>query len=213
VLPYIATSSTTWLSVDGTSSTTGTAPQTIAVAIDPSQLPDAAVSTAEILVYNALDLDEVISVPVTVAKGDVVGGNPFTDTDGDGIDDRDDNCPLAANADQADADADGFGDACETECANGLDDDGDGLADFGADPGCQTEAGTDESPKCDDDLDNDGDGKTDWDGGPSAGAPDPQCAGKPWKNKEASSCGLGAEMALLLPLLRWLRRRGARCSV
>ena len=35
------------------------------------------------------------------------------DTDGDGIADRKDNCPLVANADQTDSDSDGKGDACE----------------------------------------------------------------------------------------------------
>jgi hypothetical protein len=208
VLAYLATSSTTWLTIDGTSSTTGTAPQTIAVAIDPSGLPDTAVSTAEILVYNALDLSEVISVPVSVAKGDLIGGKPFADADADGIDDAIDNCPLVANADQADADSDGVGDVCESACSNALDDDGDGLTDYPDDPACQTPTSTTENPKCDDDVDNDGDGKIDWDGGASGGTPDPQCIGKPWKNKEgASMCGLGAEVALLLPLLGWLYRR------
>jgi len=212
VLAYLASSSADWLTVDGTSSTTGTAPQTIAVAIDPSALPDASVSIAEILVYNALDLDDVLSIPVTVAKGDVVGGVAFVDSDGDEIDDRDDDCPLVANAGQEDADADGVGDACETLCTNGLDDDGDGLADFPDDPGCQNEGTPIENPKCDDDLDNDGDGKIDWDGGASAAAPDPQCVGKPWRTKEGSSCGVGAELALLLPLLGRLasRRLGGR---
>jgi hypothetical protein len=35
------------------------------------------------------------------------------DADGDGVPDASDNCPAAANANQADADADGVGDACE----------------------------------------------------------------------------------------------------
>jgi hypothetical protein len=41
--------------------------------------------------------------------------------------------------------------------------------------------------------------------------PDPQCAGKPWKNQEkkSSSCGLGVELLLLAPLLWLWRRRGA----
>ncbi len=46
-----------------------------------------------------------------------------SDGDGDGIDDGVDNCPLDANADQADLDGDGQGDACDP------DDDGDGVDD------------------------------------------------------------------------------------
>ncbi|MFM1935658.1 MAG: hypothetical protein RI990_617, partial [Planctomycetota bacterium] len=36
------------------------------------------------------------------------------DADGDGIADAADNCPLVANADQADCDQDGVGDACQS---------------------------------------------------------------------------------------------------
>jgi hypothetical protein len=46
------------------------------------------------------------------------------DTDGDGVLDPIDNCPAAPNADQADADGDGIGDACDP------DRDGDGVADL-----------------------------------------------------------------------------------
>lgn len=38
---------------------------------------------------------------------------PGADFDRDGIPDTEDNCPLAANPDQADVDHDGFGDACD----------------------------------------------------------------------------------------------------
>lgn len=37
------------------------------------------------------------------------------DSDGDGVPDAEDNCPNVANADQADADEDGIGDACDDE--------------------------------------------------------------------------------------------------
>jgi hypothetical protein len=42
-----------------------------------------------------------------------VFSSTVTDTDGDGIDDATDNCPLVANPDQADTDGDGKGDACD----------------------------------------------------------------------------------------------------
>jgi hypothetical protein len=66
-----------------------------------------------------------------------------SDADGDGIADGSDNCPSAANADQADTDGDGQGDACDS------DDDNDGVAD-GSD-NCRTTANPGQ-------LDLDGDG-------------------------------------------------------
>jgi hypothetical protein len=71
-------------------------------------------------------------------------------------------------------------------------------------------------PACGDGLDNDGDGLIDWDGsaawndGIPITDPDPQCVGRPSRNREKPSsypCGLGAELALLLPPLLWMRRR------
>jgi hypothetical protein len=38
---------------------------------------------------------------------------PVQDTDGDGVDDPDDDCPTVANPGQADFDVDGIGDACD----------------------------------------------------------------------------------------------------
>jgi hypothetical protein len=93
-------------------------------------------------------------------------------------------------------------------CSDGIDNDGDGLVDYPADPGCSKASSMKEAPACDDGIDNDGDGKIDWNGGPGGGTPDPQCVGKPYGGSEKpSGCGLGVELALLLPMLRVLRRR------
>ena len=48
--------------------------------------------------------------------------NPIrvSDEDDDGIADADDNCVDDANADQADADGDGIGDACESAASGGV---------------------------------------------------------------------------------------------
>jgi len=106
------------------------------------------------------------------------------------------------------------------ECSDGIDDDGDGWVDAGQDPACQTAASPRERSQCQDGLDNDGDGRRDFDGGvsilgaghPDVTAPDPQCLDQPWRNREsaAKACGLGFELALLLPpLLAWRERRKA----
>src|SRR4051794_36876377 len=55
------------------------------------------------------------------------------DADGDGVADRDDNCPTVNNPNQADADGDGLGDVCDN-CPNvanpdQTDSDGDGFGD------------------------------------------------------------------------------------
>lgn len=47
------------------------------------------------------------------------GATTIIDTDKDGIADTTDNCPTVANPSQADADADGQGDACDTSSGNG----------------------------------------------------------------------------------------------
>ncbi len=77
-----------------------------------------------------------------------------TDTDGDGVDDRFDNCFQNASADQRDNELDGIGNTCDS------DDDNDGLTDV-----IEINAGTD--PFDPDDpsrtADSDGDGLADWD--------------------------------------------------
>jgi hypothetical protein len=96
-------------------------------------------------------------------------------------------------------------------CGDGVDNDGDGYADFPADAGCASAASGVEDPPCDDGLDNDRDGHVDLD--------DPHCA----RASDAAEapvtptpgCGLGPELALGVPVLlwRWRRRKGTRGRV
>jgi hypothetical protein len=115
-------------------------------------------------------------------------------------------------------------------CDDGDDNDGDGYIDFDpltyanpgdestdpaglGDPVCTSPTFTRENSKCQDGLDNDGDGGMDYDGGRSIHGTaqtgvDLQCVGRPEKDKEKkSTCGLGFELVLLLPVLIGLHRR------
>jgi len=57
--------------------------------------------------------DGLESSAIGIASPDMVPFTGETDVDGDGVIDSDDNCPFAANPDQADVDGDGVGDVCE----------------------------------------------------------------------------------------------------
>lgn len=91
-------------------------------------------------------------------------------------------------------------------CSDGLDNDADGKFDHPADPGCQDAVYMSENPACNDGLDNDGDGKIDL--------ADLQCEGRAWYPFEINqqSCGLGFELAGLLPALLWLRAKRRKPS-
>jgi len=56
---------------------------------------------------------------VDCADTDCADAAVCVDTDGDGVLDNDDNCPNAANNNQADTDGDTVGDACEVACTPG----------------------------------------------------------------------------------------------
>jgi hypothetical protein len=120
-----------------------------------------------------------------------------------------------------------------TECSDGIDNDGDGGIDAAVntgedqppplvppDPGCRDASETStESPACQDGIDNDGDGGIDFDGGALANGgvplapPDPACT-SPHRDDETSApvCGLGAELALAMPVLSLAMRRRRRAS-
>jgi lysophospholipase L1-like esterase len=100
-------------------------------------------------------------------------------------------------------------------CDDGVDNETvpDGLIDFPDDPGCAHPVQVTESPACQDGEDNDLDGKIDADGGLSAlgyaaADPDPDCKSA-FQNRENSVtyCGIGVELALLVPPLIWWYRR------
>ena len=86
--------------------------------------------------------------------------------------------------------------------------DGDGLADYGADPGCRNrQEWVREDPACDNGADDDGDTLVDAD--------DPECAVSPawWTDEGApyrAGCGIGVELVLVIPPLAALHRRRVR---
>ena len=102
------------------------------------------------------DYDTLSPIEGDSGGSDVIVSKLTLDTDGDGIGDLADNCPSAANADQADNDSDGSGDACDA------DDDNDGVVDTA--DNCPLAANADQADGdgdgagdvCDADDDNDG---------------------------------------------------------
>jgi cysteine-rich repeat protein len=156
------------------------------------------------------------------------------DVDADSIPDPLDDCPRVANADQADADGDGVGDACDVEtCGNAVVeatetcDDGNVLGGDGCSAACRLETA------CGNGIDDDGDALVDFPNDPGCqtiagglenpkcdddldndsdgktdwngpGTPDPQCLGKPWQDRELRQ-GCGLG-AELVALVALLRR-------
>lgn len=86
-----------------------------------------------------------------------------------------------------------------SDCEDGLDNDGDGATDYPDDVSCYFESAPSEDAICSNGLDDDGDGAVDLD--------DIDCLGRPWGISERPlACGLGVELALVLPVLLLVRR-------
>jgi glucose/arabinose dehydrogenase len=164
---------------------------------------------------DAMPPQRIAVDPVEVAVlGAWIDADPTRDMDGDGIAADDDVCPDAFDPAQGDADRDFVGDACDAICANGLDDDGDGLVDLGADPGCQNAAmWARENPACSNGVDDDVDGAADW--------PRDKTCVAPWQDDEGTAvvqlgCGLlgieGAAAAWALLAIARRRAQRARAS-
>jgi len=101
------------------------------------------------------DLQEVIDGTDPLDANDCLKCSATEDADGDGVlDAAPDNCPTIANADQADLDQDGEGDACDA------DDDGDGVSDIDEEAAGTDPRDANSCPSCSDfSFDVDGNGK------------------------------------------------------
>lgn len=132
-----------------------------------------------------------LCVPGTLGCGGCQNG---IDDDDDGLADWPDDPSCASAADASEK--------SDYVCDNGLDDDGDGSADAD-DPGCADPVATIEDPQCDNGIDDNENGLVDWF--------DPNCQSD-WPYWEATPpfCGIGAELALLIPLLARWRLRSRR---
>ena len=127
---------------------------------------------SKLLIVMLVGLMACLTIGAAIAKdnppgcenpvpGDPGFKNPNCDSDGDGINNRDDNCPTVPNPDQTDTDGDGIGDACD-DPPPPPDRDGDGVPD--ADDNCpdtpnpnQEDADEDGvGDACEPDRDNDG---------------------------------------------------------
>ena len=124
-LPFTATGTPDWIHVNGAATADSNAPVALAVTADPSGLPAGQTSSGQIVLTHTGETEDTITIPVTLAKGSVFLGVPPADSDADGVPDTRDDCLVVSNADQLDADGDGYGNACDPDLNN------DGIVNFG----------------------------------------------------------------------------------
>jgi hypothetical protein len=82
---------------------------------------DGAIEVPVVTSQKSLLVPEANTAPVTQVAA--IATKPATDTDGDGVTDAMDNCPVTANASQKDTDGDGQGDTCDDSDGDGIFDD------------------------------------------------------------------------------------------
>lgn len=91
------------------------------VKIKISNATDGAIEVPVVTSQKTLLVPEANPAPVTQVAA--IATKPAADTDGDGIADAVDNCPVTANASQKDTDGDGQGDTCDDSDGDGIFDD------------------------------------------------------------------------------------------
>lgn len=122
------------------------------------------VTTRDSCLSNSTGCTDVVELDAESFCGDL--NLSSVDSDGDRVDNACDNCPHHPNRTQSDVDQDGRGDVCDpivAECADGIDNDRDGLRDA-RDPGCEDPSDLSETGAkyaCDNGIDDDFDGQID----------------------------------------------------
>ena len=122
------------------------------------------VNTIKVILATQTKTDVSISVNQII---DVLFEADGFDTD---FDDDGDNIPNIIEANYGSDPTDPTS-RPDTQCANGLDDDGDTKIDYPADPGCDDYYDNDEYQACNDGVDNDGDTLTDYPADPECSSP------------------------------------------